>query len=55
MEDRAQRERRVIRRGTFSVVSHGTVSFCWKTGTRERRVEINRGTDSVVSHGTVSF
>jgi hypothetical protein len=28
MEDRAQRERRVeIRRGTYSVVSHGTVSF----------------------------
>ncbi len=24
------------RRGTYSAVSHGTVSFCWKTGTREK-------------------
>jgi hypothetical protein len=37
MKDRAQRERRIeIRRGTYSVVSHGTVSVNWKTGTREK-------------------
>ncbi len=36
MEDRDQRERRVeISRGTYSVVSHGKVSLCWKTGPRE--------------------
>jgi hypothetical protein len=35
MEDRAQRERRVVRRGTDSAVSYGTVSFSWKTGTIE--------------------
>jgi hypothetical protein len=36
LEDRDLRERRVVRRGTYSVVTHGTVSFSWKTGTREK-------------------